>query len=95
MSTLDLLAVDLGCELQERDGVVAVLELMQVAELATDTEHPLGRFQDLQDLAPSLVRLEQHRTAKGGVLVEQFGSVVGPPSSTAARKRSESIESAA
>jgi hypothetical protein len=30
---LDLLAVDLGCELQERDGAGGVLELMQYARL--------------------------------------------------------------
>jgi hypothetical protein len=53
--------------------------LVHVAELAADPEHLVGRSQDLQDLIPALVRLEQHRTTEGCVLVKQLASLIDVP----------------
>src|SRR5436305_2940804 len=71
---LDLLAVHLGGELEDRDAVVRVLELVDVVEAATE-QHALRRLQDLQDLIASLVRLEQDRAPEDGVLVEEVRDV--------------------
>src|SRR5215467_7960245 len=71
VDSFDLLAVDLGGELEDRDAVVRVLELVDVAEAAAEPEHALGRAKDLQDLIATLVRLEQHGAAERGVRVEQ------------------------
>ena len=65
VNSLDLLSVDLRCELQDRDTVVRVFELVHVAEPAANPENLLGRSQHLQDLIAALIRPKQHRTAKG------------------------------
>ena len=68
-----------------------VLKLVQVAEVAAETEHALGRLEDLQHAVSALVRLEYDGAAEGRLLVEQLGARWTFPCSTAIWKRSESI----
>jgi hypothetical protein len=76
VDSLDLLAVHLRGELEDRDAVVRILELVQVAELASGHEHLLRRPQHLQHLIAPFVRLEDDRAAERRVLVEQLRGAV-------------------
>ena len=49
---------------------------MQVAEVAAEAEHPLGRSQDLQELVAALVRLEEDGAAERRVLAEKLASLI-------------------
>jgi hypothetical protein len=72
VDALDLPALDLGCELEDRHPVGGVLELVHVVKAAADPEHLLGCSQDGDDLSPALIRLEDERAPEHRILAEQL-----------------------
>ena len=75
VDALDVLSVHVSRELEDRDAGGRVLELVHIAEGATDPEHPLGRLQYLQDLVATLIGREDDGAEEDDGLVEQ---VPGP-----------------
>ena len=69
-------AVDVSDELEDRDAVGCVFELMYVAEAAVAPQHPLGGLQNLHHLLAALVRLEYDGAAEARVLGEQVAAAL-------------------
>ena len=65
--------VYLSRELQDGHARVTVLELVDVAEVAAEPEHPLGRFKDLEHRVASRVGPVDDWTVEYSILAEQVG----------------------
>src|SRR5204863_3109454 len=76
---LYLLPSDHGREFEHRDALVWILELVYVAKLTAESEHPFRRSQDLHDPITALVPLEQDRASEHRVLAEQACGCVDAP----------------
>jgi hypothetical protein len=76
----DILPVDNGRELENRNAIDGILELMDVAKPAADPKYSLGRLKNLRNLIPALIRLEQNRATERRVLAEELGRATEIPS---------------